>query len=167
VRFLIVGAVLAAAVAAGAGSAGGASSAACRHSSLAGAFKLVPGSAGAGSISYKLRIVNHASAACSFPARPGLRLLDKHGHSLPTHATFPATTIATISIAPGKAAIATARFSPDIPSGGEPQSGPCEKVAYKLRVVLGKANTLTVPVKPQTTVCGRGSMVFRAIHQGS
>ncbi len=166
-RYLLLGAVLASVLAVGAGSAGGAGSAACSASGLAGAFKVVPGSAGAGSIVYKLRIVNRSGSACSFPARPALRLLDKHGHSLPTHASFPNTQIATINLAPGKAAIATARFSPDMPSGGEPQNGPCEKVARKLRVGLGGGKAVTVPVKPPTMVCGRGSMVFHAIHQAS
>jgi len=166
VRSLVVLAAVLASVLAG-GTAGGARSAACTLSSFTGTFKVVPGSAGAGNIVYKLRLVNHSGSTCAFSTSPALRLLDKHGHALPTHAKFPPKLIATINIAPGKAAIATARFSPDIPSRGEPLNGPCEKRAFKLRVGLGPTNALKVPIKPPTMVCGRGSMVFRAIHQGS
>lgn len=165
-RFFSLLAIVASALAVGAGAAGGAGSAACTLSSFKGTFKVVPGSAGAGSIVYKLRVVNNSGSACAFSTAPALRLLDKHGHALPTHAKFPASQVATISIAPGKAAIATARFSPDMPSGGEPQSGPCEKRAFKLRIRTGPTNAVTIPVKPATKVCGRGSMVFKAIHQG-
>jgi hypothetical protein len=165
-RSLLTAAALAAVLALAVGTAGGARSAACTLSSFNGTFKVVPGSAGAGNIVYKLRLVNNSGSTCAFSTAPALRLLDKYGHALPTHAKFPPNLVATINIAPGKAAIATARFSPDIPSGGEPQNGPCEKRAFKLRVGLGPTNALRVPVKPPTRVCGRGSMVFRAIHQG-
>jgi uncharacterized protein DUF4232 len=167
VRYLVLGAALAVVFAAGTGVAGGAGSAACTLSSFQGAFKVVPGSAGAGNIVYKLRVVNNSGATCAFSTAPALRLLDKHGHALPTHAKFPQTLVATIKIHPGKAAVATARFSPDIPSGGEPQNGPCEKRAFKLRVGVGPTNALKVPVTPHTRVCGRGSMAFHAIHQGA
>jgi hypothetical protein len=136
-------------------------------SSFKGTFKVVPGSAGAGHISYRLRVVNNSGATCAFSTAPAILLLDKNGHALPSHATFPHPSSATRPIAAGKAAIADARFSPDIPSGGEPQSGACEKKAFRLRIRTGPTNAVTVPVKPPTSVCGRGAMSFRAIHQGS
>ena len=136
-------------------------------SSFKGTFKVVPGSAGAGSISYRLRVVNNSGSACAFSRAPALLLLDRNGHALPSHATFPHPTSVTLNIAAGKAAIAQARFSPDMPSGGEPQTGACEKRAFKLRIRTGPTNSVTIPVKPPTSVCGRGAMAFRAIHQGT
>jgi hypothetical protein len=166
VRYLSLCAVMVSALAVGPGAAGGASAVACK-TGLTGTFKVVPGSAGAGNIVYKLRVKNGSGSTCAFPRRPSLRLLDVHGHALPTHATFPISPVAPLQIAAGKSAVTTARFSPDIPSGGEPQSGPCEKAAHKLRVGLIGGASVTVPVLPATQVCGRGSMQFKAIHQGS
>jgi len=165
---LLLVAIAAAALVLGAGSGGSAGVAACKGTELHGAFTLAPGSAGAGNIVYKLRIRNQTAADCSFPTYPILRLQDRAHHPLPTHATFPRSHATSITIAPHHAAIAQARFSPDIPSGGEPASGPCEPIAAHLHVgLLHGAGSITVPVQPATRVCGHGSMSFHAIHLGA
>jgi len=53
----------------------------------------------------------------------------------------------------------TARFSPDIPGPGEPQTGrACEPTATKLRVVVSGGGTLLAPISPPTPVCEHGSL---------
>ena len=129
---------------------------------LAGTFKAIPGSPGAGNIVYRLRVTNTSSKACFVTGIPGLTLLDARGRKLPTHATFggPKGSLAAVvaPLAPGGAATLTARFSPDVPGPGEPVSKACERTAYKLRVAPSGGGTTVVPISPPTPVCEHGSM---------
>jgi hypothetical protein len=67
-----------------------------------------------------------------------------------------------VRIAPGKAARATARFSPDVPGVGEQTIGACEPKAYTLRVVLEGGGTANARLAPATPVCEHGTMSFSA-----
>ena len=100
--------------------------------------------------------------ACFVSGLPVVQLLDQAGHDLPTNAQ-PAqpgqATAARIILQPGGAAVAEARFSPDVPGGSEQTDGPCEPKAYTLRVSLAGA-PLDVPVTPPTPVCERGTLSF-------
>ncbi len=73
---------------------------------LAGTFKGIRGSAGAGNIVYRLRVTNTSKQACFVTGIPGLTLLDRSGHKLPTKATFggrPGTLAAVVApLAPGE-----------------------------------------------------------------
>jgi hypothetical protein len=143
---------------------------ACRPAQLAGSFVVVPGSQGAGSITYRVRLKNAGTATCNVSGRPGLRLLDRKGHRLPTHVVPDQTgngTAALIALKPGKAAVATARFSPDIPGPGEPQSKACEPKAYRVRITLASpgSGSLTGPVSPPTPVCEHGRIVLGLLHR--
>jgi hypothetical protein len=135
---------------------------------LAASFVVVPGSAGAGSISYHVKLTNH-HAPCTVSGRPGLRLLDVHGDPLPTRVVpdhIGTGTAALVTIHHGRSAIATARFSPDIPGSGE--GNPCEKKAYEVRVRLPSPahGYVTGPVKPPTPVCEHGRIVLGLLHGG-
>lgn len=153
--------VVCAAVLAGAASGGG-TAAACGARNLAGVFRVIPGSAGAGSVSYVLRLRNHGAASCRLFGIPPLRLLDRSARPLPTKVFQPPRR--RILVAPGTTAAADARFSPTVSGPGEPQYGQCEPTAYSLRVgPLPGGGTLTAKVSPPTPVCIHGRLTFRAL----
>jgi len=129
----------------------------------------VPGSAGAGNIVYALRLRNRSSAPCTVTGIPGVTLLDRRGRRLPTHplpAHPGALTAVLVTLAPGKTATATARFSPDVPGPGEPVSGRrCEPVAYTLLVRPNGGGTVRAPIRPPTPVCEHGGMTWSVLTQ--
>ncbi len=137
----------------------------CAGADLSGLFYKVPGSAGAGQISYALRIRNRSSRACFVSGLPRLQLLGRTGKLLPTH-VWPAHPGALAAIRmllpPGKYAVATARFSPDVPGLGEQVRGACELTAFRARVGPpgGGSGTFVVRLAPPTPVCEKGRMVF-------
>lgn len=139
----------------------------CTAPQLSGTFAVIPGSAGAGSIYYSLRLRNRSGRTCFVSGLPGLRLLDRARRPLPTRvepAFRPALAAARIVLRPGRAAKATARFSPDIPGPGEPQRGPCERTAYWVRVTPPPAGgALVARVSPPTTVCVGGHISLTAL----
>jgi hypothetical protein len=133
---------------------------ACAADHLSGTFDLVDGSAGAGSISYRLRLQNDGTSPCSLTGLPDVQLVDARGVDLPTNVqpSLRPPAAATIALAPGKAAVAEARFSPDVPGAGE-GSAPCEAKAEILRVTSGGA-FVELPVRPPTPVCEHGTLSF-------
>jgi hypothetical protein len=141
----------------------------CKGSDLSGTFAAVPGSPGAGNIVYALRLRNTSSSSCTVTGIPVVTLLDRRGRRLPTH-PFPAhpgaLTAVLVTLAPGKAATATARFSPDVPGTGEPVTGRrCEPVAYDLLVRPNGGGTLSAPFRPPTPVCEHGGMQWSVLTQ--
>jgi hypothetical protein len=152
---------IAAALLVGAGATSATTTApACGGRDLAGSFRAVPGSPGAGSITYRLRLTNTSSTACWVSGIPALRLLGAKGGALPTKvspAVAGQATGAKIVLRPGRSAKADARFSPDVPGVGEGTLGACEPTAHRLRVTIG-GSSLTVPVSPPTPVCEHGSL---------
>jgi hypothetical protein len=140
----------------------------CAATQLTGSFTQIYGSAGAVGISYRLRLRNRSPRTCFVSGLAGLRLLSKGGHPLPTKVTpafRPGLTAVRVVLRPGRAAKADARFSPDIPGPGEPQTrGPCEPKAYRVRVTPPPGGgTLVVPVLPPTSVCEHGGMSPKAL----
>jgi hypothetical protein len=134
----------------------------CLSSSLAGAFEVVAGSAGAGQIVYRLRLTNQGDSTCFVTGLPVVQLLDGNDAKLPTNVTpnHPgATTAVRVDLAPGSAATADARFSPDVPGGDEQTAGACEPKASTLRVTVG-SGVVDAPIKPPTPVCERGTLQF-------
>jgi Domain of unknown function (DUF4232) len=140
----------------------------CKATQLTGRFTVVPGSAGAGNISYALRLRNHSRRACFVSGLAGLRLLDHAHRPLPTEvepAFRPGLTAVRVVLRPGRSARAEARLSPDVPGVGEPVAGTvCERTAYRVRVTVppGKG-TLVAPVTPPTPVCEHGRIVLAAL----
>jgi hypothetical protein len=159
---LIVGAVaaLSASTAFGHRSAAG-----CTGAQLAGRFAVIPGSPGAGNISYKLTLKNTSATPCTVTGLPVGRLLGKAKQKLPTHvrAAHPGQlTAILVTLVPGDSTYATARFSPDVPGPGEQAPGQCEPKAYWFRVSPRGGGTTTVKVMPPTPVCEHGTMSFSA-----
>jgi hypothetical protein len=138
----------------------------CAGPQLHGTFSVVRGSAGAGNITYALVLRNGSARTCTLTGLPSAVLLGRTGTKLPTtvKAAFPGALAAVlVTLAPGKATRATARFSPDVPGRGEPRQGRrCEPVAYRLRVNAQGGGTSRVPVKPPTPVCEHGRLLFSA-----
>ena len=136
----------------------------CTGDQLSGTFAVVPGSAGAGQISYRLKLENTSDAACFVSGLPSVLLIDEQGGKLPTNVTAEApgtATAAKIELQPQAAATADARFSPDVPGTGEPTAGnDCEPKAFTLHVILG-AGGVDAPIKPPTPVCEHGALRFR------
>ena len=135
---------------------------ACTGSSLAGTFAGIPGSAGAGNISYRLTVTNSSNSACFVSGIPQLQLLDAQGGALPTSVTAAQpgrATAAKIVLQPSASATSDARFSPDVPGVGEGQAGqPCEPVAHQLQVTATGGGAFVVPITPPTSVCEHGSL---------
>jgi hypothetical protein len=141
----------------------------CSAGGLRAAFRVVAGSAGAGGITYTVRLTNRGAHACAVSGRPGLRLLDARGAALPTAVApdRPGTgAAALIVLRHGRTAIALARFSPDIPGRGEPVRGRCEPVARRVRVSLASpgSGSLTGAVSPPTSVCEHGRISEGLLH---
>jgi hypothetical protein len=137
----------------------------CKGSQLAGSFKVVPGSPGAGNIVYRLTLTNTSATTCAVTGLPVGQLLGKTGNKLPTHirAAFPqGLTAILVTLAHGKSSHATARFSPDIPGVGEQTTGPCEKTSYSLRLTARGGGTTKVKITPPTPVCEHGQLQFSA-----
>jgi hypothetical protein len=139
----------------------------CKGAQLAGTFAVVPNSAGAGNIVYALRLRNVSHTTCTVTGIPGMTLLDARGRRLPTHpvpAQRGALMAVLVRLAPGKAAVATARFSPDVPGVGEPVSGRrCEPVASTLLVRPSGGGTVRAPIRPPTSVCEHGGMTWTVL----
>lgn len=168
-RLLALVAALAALAAVSAAQAGHAA-ARCRGAQLAGSFAVVPGSAGAGNITYALKLKNVSAATCTVTGLPQGRLLGRRKGTLPTHvrAAFPGGLTAILAtLAPGRSTRATARFSPDVPGPGEQVPGRCEPVAYWFRVEGQGGGRATVKIVPPTSVCEHGRLLFSAYGQGS
>ena len=101
-------------------------------------------------------------------ALPKVRLLDKHGHSLPSHVVSAGGAAHKIVIPAGHTATADARFSPDVPGPGDHQTGKCQPTAFRARVSPRPGGGKTVvPVSPHTSVCEKGTMAFHPFKHGT
>jgi Protein of unknown function (DUF4232) len=138
----------------------------CAGAQLRGTFTVVRGSAGAGNIVYRLTLINKSGSACTVTGLPEGTLLGRRHNPLPTHVTAAhpgMLTAVLVTLAPGKATTARARFSPDVPGKGEPVAGrQCEPTSYWLRVRGQGGGVTVVPVKPATPVCEHGALQFDA-----
>lgn len=169
-KALLVTLLLALPALGGVASASSSTAAPCNASQLRGTFTAIRGSAGAGNISYRLTLLNTSQSTCFVTGIPRLVLLDKQGKALPT-AVVPASpgtlAAAKVALAPGSAAIADARFSPDVPGPGEQHPGACEKTAYWLSVSPTPGHgSLRAPISPPTPVCEKGRLSFSLLKAG-
>jgi hypothetical protein len=141
----------------------------CTGQDLRGTFKAVPGSQGAGNIVYALRLRNASASACTVTGIPHVQLLNAKGAKLPTAAVaaHPGVKGAIVTLAPNKAAVSTARFSPDVPGKGEQQLGHCEATSYKLRITPSGGGSLIAPITPATPVCEHGGMAISVLAAAS
>jgi hypothetical protein len=164
-HWLLAAAALAALVLAGSGSS--ASVPPCTGSQLAGNFVVIMGSAGAGSISYRLNVRFASGRTCFVSGLPRIQLLSRLRQPLPTKVVPAVRGVRTADVVlrPGHGAHAEARFSPDVPGVGEPVAGRnCERTAYSMRVTLRPGGaTFLAPVRPPTPICEHGTMAFSAL----
>jgi Protein of unknown function (DUF4232) len=88
----------------------------CLHRNLRLAAPQANGAAG----TIRLRFIfrNVGGATCSFFGYPGMQLLNKHGHKLPTTVIRAPATPHTVLVAPGRRASFYAKYS-DVPTSGE------------------------------------------------
>ena len=141
-----------------------AASAPCAAGSLQGSFDVVPGSPGAGQISYTLTLTNTGATACYVSGIPQVQLLGTTGTALPTAPSAEPPVSANppkVSLQHGQSAAAEARFSPDVNGTGDNAPGQCQPTATVLRVTAPGGGTLDAPIQPPTPVCERGSLHFR------
>jgi hypothetical protein len=165
VAFVVMLAAVVAAGCAASASHGSDRAALCMGTQLHATFNAVRGSEGAGNIVYTLVVTNHSTSACNVTGLPRLVLLNKTGKALPTHvrAAFPqGLTAVLVTLAPGKSAKATARFSPDVNGVGDHAPGICQPVSYWVRVSGPGGGTTKGAIRPPTSVCERGQLSFRA-----
>ena len=137
---------------------------ACTGDALSGTFAVVPGSAGAGHIVYRLTVKNNGSSPCYVSGLPQVQLLGTTGNALPTSvsAAQPGTgTAAKISLQPGGLATADAQFSPDVNGTGDATSGQCQPTATVLRVTAPGGGTFDASIQPPTPVCEKGTLNFK------
>jgi hypothetical protein len=165
-KAVVVAGLVAAAALAAAAVGRGEGVAFCTGSDLSATFKVVPGSAGAGNIVYRLTVTNHSGSTCAVTGLPMVKLYARTGKALPTHvqpAFRGGLTAVLVRLGPGGSAHANARFSPDVPGPGEPVSGTrCEPVAVSLHVTARGGGVTKAAIKPATSVCEHGSMQFSA-----
>ena len=140
-----------------------ANAAPCTGGDLHGTFTALAGSAGAGHIVYTLTLTNAGNAACWVSGLPVVQLLDGSGNGLPTQVIAGRPGVATaakVTLVPGAAAGAQARFSPDVQGVGDSTTGPCQPTASTLRVTPNGGGTLDVAISPPTSVCEQGQLQF-------
>jgi hypothetical protein len=137
----------------------GMSAAVCVAGQLSVKMTLTPGSGAAGHIGYTLAVRNRGGVACRMGNHPQLKLLRANGHGLPTH-VVKLGAAKVVTIAAGKTVRSSLQFSPDVASGSEPTTGPCEPLAHKVRVTFTapSGGSRTGPVSPPTRVCGQGTI---------
>lgn len=140
----------------------------CATTDLSGAFVITPGSAGAGHITYTIRLTNTTSRPCTLYGHPGLLLLGVNNAPVPTHVQWNAIVPnRLLTLAPNASASASARFSPDIPGTGDATSGNCQPTAAHIRITPPDETTsLVATVAPATPVCERGALSVSALAPG-
>jgi hypothetical protein len=136
----------------------------CGGAQLKASFTVVRGSAGAGSIVYRLVVTNVSGTSCSLSGLPNVTLLRKNRGNQPTHVIAAHPTMLTavlVTLKHGRSAKADARFSPDVPGVGEGKPGaPCEPKSYWLRVAAPGGGATTAAIRPPTSVCEHGQLQF-------
>jgi uncharacterized protein DUF4232 len=132
----------------------------CLGTDVSGTFAVEPGSAGAGQISYLLTLKNSSGARCYVQGVPRATLLGASGSPLPTHVRGDGTRGQRVVLEPGASAVATSRFSPDVPGPGDSQGTVCQPTAHTLEVTPNGGGPTEVPIRPPTSVCVQGTLKF-------
>jgi hypothetical protein len=146
----------------------------CHTSELSASFTVVANSAGAGNISYNLRLTNTSMHQCTIYGYAGMLLLGANHDPLPTHVIRDTLVPRQLPrINPGGSVAATVRLSPDVPGPGD--NGPaapgqtwvCQPTSYYTEVTPPDETTqLVTAVSPPTPVCSSGTMQISAFVAG-
>lgn len=156
------------------GSNGQADGSRCHTPDLSASFIVVANSAGAGNISYNLRLTNTSMHQCTIYGYAGMLLLDAKHNPLPTHVIRDTLVpVQLLRIDPGGSAAATVRLSPDVPGPGDAgpaapgQTWVCQPTAYYTEVTPPDETTqLVTAVSSPTPVCSSGTMQISAFVAG-
>jgi len=132
----------------------------CAGTQLVAAFALIPNSAGAGQIAYALDVKNSSQSSCSVHGIPNGTLLAANGTALPTHVKAAGGDGKRVVLPPGASATAQARFSPDVASDGDSQSGACQPQAHTFELTTQGGGVTEAPIKPPTSICQQGTLHF-------
>jgi hypothetical protein len=121
----------------------------------------MPGSAGAGQISYLLTLKNKSRSRCFVRGLPNATLLSASGSALPTHVRAAGGgPNGRVILEPGASAVANARFSPDVAGAGDSRAGACQPQARTLQVTPNGGGPLDAAIRPPTSVCEQGTLNF-------
>lgn len=155
VALLLLGAL------AGAAPTAATATAPCAARNVTVALTHIPGSDGAGNTVYRLTAVSRANAVCTL-GRPALQLIGAGGARLQSRGVGVGPKI---TLARGRTAATSVRFTPDIAAEDEHHTGACEPPAHAVSVTFaGSPGRVTGPVKPPTPVCQHGAMQVRPLH---
>lgn len=142
----------------------------CHTQDLSASFTVVNGSAGAGNISYNLRLRNTSGHLCTIYGFPGMLLLNAQHQPLPTNVVWDSLVPKRLVwLIPNASAASTVRLSPDVPGPGDNGTAgrQCEPTAYNVEVTPPDETTqLVTAVAPATPVCSRGMMQTSAFIAG-
>lgn len=139
---------------------------ACVPSQLAGRWTGVVGSAGMGQVSSDLALRNTSAWACTVDGYPAFTLYSAVGAALPTRISFVPAPVPLLIVQPGGWVHSELRYSANVPSEGELESGPCEpKAAYAL-VTIGGGGTVRADLDTAQPVCGRGRVAAKPYTAG-
>jgi hypothetical protein len=148
-------------------SSGGGIRTACLASNLAGKWTGIPGSAGAGHISSDLALQNTSTHACTIDGFPAFTLHSATNATLPTTISFDPIPVPMLIVQPGGWVHSELRYSTDIPSSGEPTSGPCEpSAASALVTITGNSGSVRAALDVPQPICGRGQIEAKPYASG-
>ena len=140
---------------------------ACVASLLKGSFLIIPGSSGAGHVEARVVLTNVSSRTCTTFGYVGMQLLGASDTPLPTHVVRSPGPEPHLTLGPGSAASALARFSPDIPGPGDATSGACQPVAQGTEITPPDDTHFLVASGLNSSVCSRGTIDLNPLVAGA
>lgn len=143
----------------------------CHTADLSGTFTAVPDSVAAGNIVYNIKLTNTSTRTCTVYGHPGLLLQNAQHAALPTHVDWNSMVPdRLITLKPGQAVSASARFSPDVAGTGDTAApgAACEPTADFTEITPPDETAhLVVSVRPATPVCEAGTMAVSPFVAGA
>ena len=126
----------------------------CQTNTLAAAIS--PPDAGAGQRNSVLAFTNNSGATCTMQGYVGLQLLEQDGNKVPTNVVRQSGPNTLVTLAPGAQAYTTLQWGV-IPSGNEPQNGPCEQTPAQIQIFSPNSTTFLLQPWPNGPVCEQGA----------
>jgi hypothetical protein len=126
----------------------------CQTNALAA--QISPPDAGAGQRNSVLVFTNNGTGPCTMNGYVGLQLQTQNGQAIPTNVVRGQGPGGLVTLAVGAQAFTTLQWGV-IPSGNEPQNGPCE--ANPVQIAITSPNATASLVQPWSNgpVCGQGT----------